>query len=135
MNTPIVTRFAPSPTGLLHMGNYRTAVFAYLYARKMGGKFIVRIEDTDKERSKQEYADNILESLAWLGLSYDELYIQSKNVDSHTKYLQRMIDDGSAYISKEEAKDGSGVMRELVRYKNKGEVIIFEDEIRKIRPV
>lgn len=130
MNTSIVTRFAPSPTGLLHMGNYRTAVFAYLYARKMGGKFIVRIEDTDKERSKQEYADNILESLAWLGLSYDELYIQSKNIDSHTKFLQKMIDEGTAYISKEEAKDGSGVIRELVRFRNKGEVIIFEDEIR-----
>jgi glutamyl-tRNA synthetase len=130
MNTPIVTRFAPSPTGLLHMGNYRTAVFAYLYARKMGGKFIVRIEDTDKERNKQEYADNILESLAWLGLSYDELYIQSKNIDSHTKHLQKMIDEGSAYISKEEAKDGSGVIRELVRFKNTNEVIIFEDAIR-----
>lgn len=130
MNTPIITRFAPSPTGFLHIGNYRTAVFAYLYAKKLGGKFILRIEDTDKERSKQEFADNILESLAWLGLSYDELFIQSKNVDSHTKYLQKIIDEGNAYISKEEAKDGSGVMRELVRFKNKGEVIIFEDAIR-----
>ena len=130
MNTPIITRFAPSPTGFLHIGNYRTAVFAYLYAKKLGGKFILRIEDTDKERSKQEFADNILESLAWLGLSYDELFIQSKNIDSHTKYLQKIIDEGNAYISKEEAKDGSGVMRELVRFKNKGEVIIFEDAIR-----
>ncbi len=130
MNTPIVTRFAPSPTGFLHIGNYRTAVFAYLYAKKLGGKFILRIEDTDKERSKQEFADNILESLAWLGLSYDELFIQSKNVDSHTKYLQKIIDEGNAYISKEEAKDGSGVIRELVRFKNKREVIIFEDAIR-----
>ena len=127
---PIVTRFAPSPTGLLHMGNYRTAVFAYLYARKMGGKFILRIEDTDRERSKKEYEDNIIESLSWLGLSYDERYRQSEHLSSHTKHLQRLIDGGFAYISKEEAKDGSGVIRELVRWKNKGETVIFEDAIR-----
>ncbi len=112
------------------MGTYRTAVFAYLYARKMGGKFIVRIEDTDKERSKDEYKDNILESLAWIGLDYDELYIQSENVATHRKYLEQLIAQGDAYISKEEAKDGSGVIRELVRFKNRGEVVIFEDIIR-----
>lgn len=130
MNTPIITRLAPSPTGLLHLGTYRTAVFAYMYAKKMGGKFIVRIEDTDKQRSKEEYKENILESLKWLSLSYDALYIQSENVASHTKHLERMISEGSAYISKEEAKDGSGVMRELVRLKNKGEVVTFCDSIR-----
>ncbi|HVU79820.1 MAG TPA: glutamate--tRNA ligase family protein, partial [Candidatus Paceibacterota bacterium] len=63
MAQKVVTRFAPSPTGLLHGGNYRTAVFAYLYARKTGGEFIVRIEDTDRERSKKEYEDNIVETL------------------------------------------------------------------------
>lgn len=130
MSSPIVTRIAPSPTGLLHLGTYRTAVFAYLYAKKMGGKFIVRIEDTDKERSKQEYTDNILESLAWLSLDYDGLYIQSKNIDSHTAHLNRLINEGSAYLSKEEAKDGSGVIRELVRFKNRGEVVVFEDIVR-----
>lgn len=130
MNTPIVTRLAPSPTGLLHLGTYRTAVFAYMYAKKMGGRFIVRIEDTDKQRSKEEYKENILESLKWLSLSYDALYIQSENVVSHTKHLERMIAEGSAYISIEEAKDGSGVMRELVRLKNKGEVVTFHDSIR-----
>jgi glutamyl-tRNA synthetase len=126
----VVTRFAPSPTGLLHMGNYRTAVFAYLYAKKLGGKFILRIEDTDRERSKSEYEDNIIESLHWLSLSYDERYRQSEHVDSHTKHLKRLIDEGHAYISKEEAKDGSGVMRELVRFKNPKRVVIFEDAIR-----
>lgn len=130
MSTPVVTRIAPSPTGFLHLGTYRTAVFAYLYAKKMGGKFIVRIEDTDKARSKQEYTDNILDSLSWLSLTYDELYIQSKNIDSHTKHLQKLIGEGYAYISKEEAKDGSGVMREVVRFKNKGEIVIFDDVIR-----
>lgn len=112
------------------MGTYRTAVFAYLYARKMGGKFIVRIEDTDKERSKDEYKENILESLKWIGLEYDELYIQSEHVETHKKYLEQMIAQGDAYISKEEAKDGSGVMRELVRFKNRGELVIFEDIVR-----
>lgn len=126
----IVTRFAPSPTGLLHAGNYRTAVFSYLFARKNGGKFILRIEDTDRERSKKEYEENIIESLAWLGLNYDERYRQSEHVDSHTAHLKRLIDEGKAYISKEEAKDGSGVIRELVRFKNTGEVVIFEDAIR-----
>jgi glutamyl-tRNA synthetase len=130
MSTPIITRIAPSPTGLLHLGTYRTAVFAYLYAKKMGGKFIVRIEDTDKARSKDEYKNNILESLAWLTLSYDALYIQSENVASHTAHLHRLIEEGHAYISKEEAKDRSGVIRELVRFKNKGETVIFDDLIR-----
>ncbi len=130
MSIPIVTRFAPSPTGLLHMGNYRTAVFAFLYARRMGGKFIVRIEDTDKERSKAEYKDNILESLSWLGLQYDELYIQSENVDTHKKCLEQLIAQDDAYISREEAKDGSGVMRELVRFRNRGETVIFDDLVR-----
>lgn len=126
----VVTRFAPSPTGLLHMGNYRTAVFSYLYARKNGGKFILRIEDTDRERSKKEYEDNIIESLAWLGLSYDEKYRQSEHVDSHTSHLKRLVDEGKAYISKEEAKDGSGVIRELIRFKNNKEVVVFDDAIR-----
>jgi glutamyl-tRNA synthetase len=128
--TSTVTRFAPSPTGLLHMGNYRTAVFAYLYARKHGGKFILRIEDTDRERSKKEYEENIIESLEWLGISYDEKYRQSEHLESHTKHLQRLINEGKAYISKEEAKDGSGVMRELIRFKNTSEVVVFDDAIR-----
>lgn len=130
MEKNIVTRFAPSPTGLLHMGNYRTAVFAYLYAKKTGGKFILRIEDTDRARSKSEYEDNIIESLHWLGLSYDERFRQSEHVDSHTAHLKRLIDEGKAYVSKEEAKDGSGVMRELVRFKNPNKVVAFEDVVR-----
>lgn len=125
----VVTRFAPSPTGLAHLGNYRTAVFAYLYAKKFGGKFILRIEDTDRERSKPEYEDNIIESLTWLGLSYDERYRQSEHVESHTKHLNRLISDGYAYISKEEAKDGSGVMREVVRFKNPKKIVVFEDAV------
>lgn len=128
--TNIVTRFAPSPTGLLHGGNYRTAVFSYLFARKHGGKFIVRIEDTDRERSKKEFEENILESLAWLGLEYDEFHRQSELLPNHTAALEKLIADGSAYISKEEAKDGSGVIREIVRFKNPNKRVMFNDIIR-----
>ncbi len=126
----IVTRFAPSPTGFLHLGSYRTAIFAYLYAKKHKGTFVLRIEDTDKERSKKEYEENIIESLKWLGLSYDKFYRQSEHVDTHKKYLEKMIADGNAYISKEEAKDGSGIIKELVRFKNPNIDVTFHDEIK-----
>lgn len=126
----VVTRFAPSPTGFLHLGNYRTAIFAYLYAKKHNGSFVLRIEDTDKERSKKEYEENIIESLKWLGLSYDKFYRQSEHVDKHKFYLEKMIKEGSAYISKEEAKDGSGVIKELVRFKNPNIDVTFQDEIK-----
>jgi glutamyl/glutaminyl-tRNA synthetase len=126
----VVTRFAPSPTGLLHLGAYRTAIFAYLYARKNGGEFVLRIEDTDKERNKKEYEENIIESLKWLNLPYDIFYRQSEKLDRHTYYLKKMIDDGHAYISSEVAKDGSGVMKELVRYKNPNIDVTFLDEVK-----
>ena len=71
----IVTRFAPSPTGFLTLGNYRTALFNYIFAKQNSGLFILRIEDTDKERNKKEYEDDILESFSWLGLSYDSIYM------------------------------------------------------------
>lgn len=125
----IVTRFAPSPTGFLHMGNYRTAVFAYLYAKKNAGEFIVRIEDTDRGRSKKEYEDNILESLNWLGLKCDTFYRQSENLSRHTFFLNKLIEEGNAYVSEELAKDGSGVMRSLVRFKNPKKKVSFLDAI------
>ncbi len=132
MNTSqkVVTRYAPSPTGYQHAGNYRTAIFAYLHARKNKGTFIVRIEDTDKERSKKEYEANIFECLAWLGLDYDATYTQSDHVQRHQQVLEKLIADGHAYISKEEAKDGSGVIKEIVRFKNPNEDITFFDEIK-----
>jgi len=74
----VVTRFAPSPTGLFHAGSYRTAVFSFLYAKKYGGKFILRIEDTDKVRSTKENEQNIIDSLNWLDIPYDEFYRQSE---------------------------------------------------------
>lgn len=128
--TKIVTRFAPSPTGLLHAGAYRTGIFSYLFARKNGGTFVLRIEDTDKERSKKEHEDNILESLKWLGLEYDVFVRQSENAPRHKAVLEKMIADGHAYISKEEAKDGSGVIKEIVRFKNPNIDVTFTDEIK-----
>ncbi|MCR4306804.1 MAG: glutamate--tRNA ligase family protein, partial [Candidatus Yonathbacteria bacterium] len=77
----VITRFAPSPTGFLHVGGMRTALFNYLFAKQHGGKFILRIEDTDKERSKKEYEEDILTGLSWLSLSYDEIYRQSERVE------------------------------------------------------
>jgi glutamyl-tRNA synthetase len=127
--TNITTRFAPSPTGLLHAGNYRTAVFSYLQAKQNGGKFILRIEDTDKERSKKEYADNIIESLAWLGLDYDECFYQSKQVATHRKYLEKLIAEDKAYISKEEIKK-EGDRAEVIRFRNPGKKVSFRDLIR-----
>ena len=126
-NKPIVTRFAPSPTGLLHAGNYRTALFSYLFARQNDGKFILRIEDTDRERSKKEYEENILESLKWLGLEHDAFYRQSEQLENHKKHLNNLIEKGFAYVSKEERE---GKVNEIVRFKNPGTKVTFKDMIR-----
>ena len=91
-------RLAPSPTGTLHIGTARTAVFNWLFARHQGGKFLLRIEDTDKERSKPEYTANILEGLRWLGLDWDEPpVIQSERIAEHRAAIQRLLDAGLAY--------------------------------------
>ena len=126
----IRTRIAPSPTGDLHIGTTRTALFSYLFARKNNGKFIIRIEDTDKERSKKEFEDDILEGFKWLGLDSDEMYRQSERTDIYKKYIQQMLDDNTAYISKEESKAEAGKEIEVVRLKNKGKKVEFEDIIR-----
>ena len=97
-NEPIVTRFPPSPTGYLHVGNARTAIFNWLYARRMKGKFILRIEDTDTVRSTQEAIDAIFEALEWLGIDWDEgPYYQTKRLDIYNSHLERLIDSGQAY--------------------------------------
>jgi glutamyl-tRNA synthetase len=126
----IITRFAPSPTGNLHSGAYRTAIFSYLYARKHGGEFVLRIEDTDKERSKSEYEQNIMESLMWLGLEHDRFYRQSEHVERHRQVLEQLITDGHAYISREIAKDDSRVIKEIIRFKNPNITVTFHDEIK-----
>ncbi len=127
---PVITRFAPSPTGKAHIGSYRTAMYAWLFARNQNGKFILRIEDTDTARNDKESELDIYNALEWLGLDYDAKYIQSENVDRHREILQTLIDIGAAYVSKEEAKDGSGVMKDIVRFKNPNTVVTFNDLIR-----
>ena len=91
-------RLAPSPTGTLHIGTARTAVFNWLFARRQGGEFLLRIEDTDKERSKPEYTANILDGLQWLGLHWDaEPVIQSARIAEHRAAIQQLLDSGHAY--------------------------------------
>ncbi|MEA5618060.1 glutamate--tRNA ligase [Cronbergia sp. UHCC 0137] len=91
-------RIAPSPTGNLHIGTARTAVFNYLFARHHGGKFILRIEDTDLERSRPEYTDNILSGLRWLGLNWDEgPFFQSQRLHLYSQAVQQLLDQGLAY--------------------------------------
>ena len=94
----VATRFAPSPTGALHIGGVRTALFNWLYSKNQNGKFYLRVEDTDKERSKDEYKDQIIKSLKWIGINYDgEEYIQSKKVDDHIKVANELLKNGNAY--------------------------------------
>ena len=93
-----ITRFAPSPTGHLHLGGARTALFSWLFAQKNKGKFLLRFEDTDKERSKKEYEESIISSLAWLGIEPDEDPVfQSKNIELHRTMALRLLESGNAY--------------------------------------
>jgi len=94
----VITRFAPSPTGHLHIGGGRTAIFCWLLARHFGGEFRLRIEDTDTERSKQEYTDSILASMKWLGLDFDgDLVYQSQRQDIYNTYIEKLLEGGHAY--------------------------------------
>jgi len=103
-----ICRFAPSPTGPLHIGGVRTALFNWLLAKKNKGKFYLRIEDTDKERSKEEFKNQIIESLAWIGIKHDDNeYIQSENIDKHKKVAEDLLNKDFAYkcyCSEEEIK-------------------------------
>src|ERR1044072_7835819 len=111
----IVVRMAPSPTGYFHIGSVRTALYNFLFARKHGGTFIYRSEDTNDERSKKEYEDNIIESLEWLGLKYDMFIRKTDRKDIYVSYLKKMIDNGSAYISKEVPQE-EGQRSEVIRF-------------------
>ena len=98
MDMTIRARFAPSPTGYLHIGGARTALFSWLYARKHGGNFILRIEDTDLERSTAESVNAILEGMTWLGLEYDEgPFFQTHRFDRYREVIQQLLDTGHAY--------------------------------------
>jgi len=94
----VVTRFAPSPTGFLHIGGARTALFNWLFARHHGGKFLLRIEDTDKARSTTEAIDAILDGMKWLGLDWDgHEYYQSQFWSRHADIAHRLLERGAAY--------------------------------------
>ena len=100
MNSPnnIRVRFAPSPTGELHLGGARTALSNFLFAKRNGGKFLLRIEDTDLERSNKAYTDQIINSLKWLGLKWDEeIIFQSIRSQDYDHYLKKLIETGAAY--------------------------------------
>src|SRR5688572_20185578 len=98
MTEPVVTRFAPSPTGFLHIGGGRTALFNWLYARKHGGKMLLRIEDTDRERSTQAAIDAILDGLSWLGIDWDgDAVYQYSRVERHREVAEQLLAAGHAY--------------------------------------
>ncbi len=108
-------RFAPSPTGQVHIGNIRAAIFNWLYARHVGGKFLLRVEDTDLERSTPEAIKTLLDVMDWLGLNYDEPEVyQTKNVARHLEAVEKLLASGHAYKAEKATKDGKT-----------GEVIIF----------
>ena len=98
MSQNIKVRFAPSPTGHLHIGGARTALFNWLLARSTGGKFVLRIEDTDTSRSTDEYIDSIMEGMSWLGLDWDEGPIrQTERLDVYNKHIDKLLHEGKAY--------------------------------------
>src|SRR3990167_2515887 len=100
MNTksPVRVRFAPSPTGHLHIGGLRTTLFNWLFARHNNGKFLLRIEDTDLERSKQEYTDAIMNALDWVNIKADEpVIIQSQRIKEHQKIVAQLLKEGKVY--------------------------------------
>ncbi len=136
----IIVRFPPSPTGLLQMGNVRTLLFNFLFAQKNKGELIVRVEDTDRERSKKEYEEAILQSLDWLGIDYanrGNVWRQSERTEIYKTKIQELIKNGSAYIAEEQkvitTKDGESkedAPKNVVRFKNPGGKIKFTDLIR-----
>ncbi|MCM8813773.1 MAG: glutamate--tRNA ligase [Candidatus Omnitrophica bacterium] len=126
-----VVRFAPSPTGNLHIGGARTGLFNWLYARNTKGKFILRIEDTDINRSRQEYVDEILGSLSWLGLNWDELHFQSKRFDLYREHAEKLVAAGKA------RREGEAVIFDIPREESvkiydviHGEIVIEAEHIK-----
>lgn len=147
----IRVRFAPSPTGFLHIGNVRTALFNYLFAKREGGKFILRLEDTDKERTRPEYAEAVIEDLAWLGIRWDEgpgvggeygPYVQSERIGIYRESIERLIREGKAYDCYvtgeeiEESKRRAQLERRPPRFDNRGRHFTKEEiEKRKARGI
>lgn len=141
-NKKIITRLPPSPTGNLHVGTVRTALFNYVYAKQKRGEMLFRLEDTDRVRSKPEFETDILNGLEWLGIEFDKnkMFRQSERGNVYKKYLEKMIADGTAYISKEEentktpisekAKTDGERRSEVIRFRNPNKKVKFNDTIR-----
>ena len=130
-NNKVIVRYPPSPTGLLHIGNVRTLLFNYLFAKQNNGQIVFRLEDTDKERSKKEYEEDIIENLKWLHIEPDfsTTVRQSERSEIYKKYLEKLISEGKAYLSKEENTE-DGKRAEVIRFKNPNQKIKFNDLIR-----
>jgi glutamyl-tRNA synthetase len=140
MNKNIRVRFAPSPTGNLHIGATRVALFNYFYAQKNRGKLILRIEDTDKERSTKEYEDNIMRSLEWLGISWDEgPYRQSERENLYKKYVERLIKEGKAYLcfctkeDLEKMRESQRNKKEAPRYEGGCDSLTKEEKEKRVK--
>ena len=122
-NSLVRVRFAPSPTGHLHIGGVRTALYNWLFARHNGGKFFLRIEDTDRVRSTQESTDVIFENMKWLGFDWDEEpKYQSNRIEIYNKHIEKLLSDGMAY----EIEGGAVTFK--VQQK---EMIVFDDAVLK----
>ncbi|MEI6863930.1 MAG: glutamate--tRNA ligase family protein [Candidatus Adlerbacteria bacterium] len=126
----IITRIAPSPTGQMHIGTVRTALFNYIFAKQNKGTYFVRIEDTDRERNKEEWVDAIWNDFEWCGLKPDAKYRQSEHIERHKELLQKLVAEDKAYISREPKKDDPTEEVEVVRLRNPNTIITFTDLIR-----
>lgn len=127
MNTPIRTRFAPSPTGQVHIGNMRAAIYNWLFARHGGGQFLLRVEDTDRERSTTEAVQAVLDAMNWLGLDTDEPPVyQSERSEAHRAAGEFLLANGHAY---KEDKGGTG-RGEAIVFRMPGEAMAYQDEIK-----
>ncbi|MBI3633056.1 MAG: glutamate--tRNA ligase [Candidatus Vogelbacteria bacterium] len=125
----IITRFPPSPTGLLHIGSLRTALFNYFYAKQNGGEMTFRLEDTNREKWRQEYEDNIIQSMDFFfGMKIPKPMRASERGAIYKKYILKMIEDGTAYISKEEPRE-AGEKSEVIRFRNPNRKVTFSDLI------
>ncbi len=151
MADKIITRFPPSPTGAFQVGNARTALFNYFFAKQNNGSVILRFEDTDKARSTKESETDFFEGLEWLGLTLDGVYRQSERGLIYRRYIEKMVADGLAYVSDEVPKDAAAEnkiqaendedeegewhdpltgKKEIIRFKNPKKVVTFKDEVR-----
>ncbi len=132
MSETVITRIAPSPTGEMHIGTVRTALFNYIFAKQHHGTYFVRVEDTDRGegRYKPEWVDAIWRDFEWANLTPDAKYIQSANLERHKELLKRLVDEGKAYVSREPKKDDPSQEVEVVRLKNPRGPLTFVDLIR-----